>query len=429
MVSRNFVEHGPDLFHPMIDMAGNESGVIASEFPFFNYLIYLVSVVFDYSHWYGRLINLIVSTLGIYFFHRLIKNIFGNRVALFSALTLLVSIWFGYSRKTMPDTFSVALVMIGLYFAYDFLRTGDWYKNGLFFLFCSLGMLCKIPALSLFSVLVLVPFLTKIDLKRRAIFSFTAVLSFLVVCLWYFYWVPHLLATYKYQLYFPKGFLEGMYEISHHLPELFEQFYFNAHFSFLGFAACIVGVVLFLMKKGNREVKYGIGIITLVFAFFILKTGAVFPTHSYYIVPFVPIMAFFVGYCLSRLPAVSGIVLMTLIAAEGIGNQQHDFFLKESEMYKLSLEGTLKEVVPKDALIIVNGGDSPQLMYFTHHRGWTLLTEKITHNCVDSLSALGASYLVFDKTWGDVDYAPYPKVHSDQHFTIYALDARIDNPE
>ncbi len=421
MVSRNFVEQGADLLHPTIDMAGNQSGVIASEFPFFNYLTYLFSEAFGYEHWYGRLINLTISTLGIYFFYKLLKSILNQRVAFFSAMVLIVSIWFGYSRKTMPDTFSVALLLMGLYYAYAYLTSGKWYFNGAFFFLCTLGMLCKIPALSLFSVLILIPFLGQIDLKRRLILSLTAMISFAIVCLWYFYWVPHLLETYEYQLYFPKGLLEGMNEISMHIPELFEQFYFNAHFSFLGFAAFLIGAVLFFWKREFKLVKIGIGIVSLVFGLFILKTGAVFPTHSYYIVPFVPIMALFAGYWLTRIPKVWGVVLMVLIAAEGIGNQQHDFFIKESEKYKLSLEATLDGVVPKEALIVINGGDSPQHIYFANRRGWTIMPELITYQSLDSLSELGAGYLVFDKSWGEVDYSPYKVIHSDEHFSVYRL--------
>ena len=120
MIARNFYENGANLLYPAIDMAGEKTGIIGSEFPLFNYLIYLVSELFGYDHWYGRLINLIVSSLGIYYFYRLLKESINEKVAFNASLILLTSIWFAFSRKIMPDTFSVSLVIIGLYYAYQF---------------------------------------------------------------------------------------------------------------------------------------------------------------------------------------------------------------------------------------------------------------------------------------------------------------------
>jgi Gpi18-like mannosyltransferase len=107
MIARNFLENGVNILHPTIDMAGEKSGIIGSEFPFYNYLIYLGSVLFDYSHWIGRLINLFVSSFGLYFFYKLIKNLFDKQTAFNATIVLTVSIWFAFSRKIMPDTFSV----------------------------------------------------------------------------------------------------------------------------------------------------------------------------------------------------------------------------------------------------------------------------------------------------------------------------------
>ena len=420
MIARNFVDNSPDLLHPTIDMAGNQSGIIGSEFPFFNYLIYLFSYVFGYEHWYGRLINLFVTSIGVFYFAKLIKSLFGNRTALFSAIVLSASIWFAFARKTMPDTFSVAFVIIGLYWAYEYLRLGGWRRLILFFLLCTIGMLCKIPALSLFSVLLIVPFLKNIDLRRRLRFSFTSFLSFLIVCLWYFYWVPKLLEEHQFQLYFPKGIMEGLKEIFMYIPDLIEQFYFNSLLSFVGFAACLVGVFLFL-KNEERRIKLGLGVIVVVFCAFIIKTGAVFPTHSYYIIPFTPIMAVFVGYLMSRIPMKWAIIVTTFIVVEAIGNQQHDFFIKDREMYKLTLEDKIESVVPNNELIIINGGSSPQHIYFAHRKGWTLTTEELNGEVVDSLTKLGASYLVLDITYGDLNYPWYTTVYSDKFYKIYVL--------
>ena len=115
MVARNFFEIDPSLWFPRVDETNGVSGIIGMEFPLLNYLHYLASLIFDYQHWYGRLINLMVSSIGVYFFFKLIKERLNEKTAYYSSLFLLGSIWFIYSRKMMPDTFSMSLGFVGLY--------------------------------------------------------------------------------------------------------------------------------------------------------------------------------------------------------------------------------------------------------------------------------------------------------------------------
>ena len=115
MVARNFLEVDANIFYPRVDMAGEKTGITGTEFPALNYMIYLVSKVFGYTHWYGRLINLIASSIGTYFFFLLVKKYFNPKAALYSTIVLLSSIWFAYSHKTMPDTFSVSIALVSLY--------------------------------------------------------------------------------------------------------------------------------------------------------------------------------------------------------------------------------------------------------------------------------------------------------------------------
>ena len=105
MVARNFYEVDPNILYPRIDISEDLTGITGMEFPLLNYLIFLMSEVFGYAHWYGRLINLIVSSLGCWFFYRLLRKYFDEVISFSSTFILLVSLWFCYSRKIMPDTF------------------------------------------------------------------------------------------------------------------------------------------------------------------------------------------------------------------------------------------------------------------------------------------------------------------------------------
>jgi len=421
MIARNFLEGNANVLYPQIDMAGNQTGIIGSEFPFFNYLIYITSLVFGYSHWYGRLINLIVSSFGIYFFHQFVKKNCNKEIAFYASIVLLSSIWFAFSRKIMPDTFSVSLVIIGLYWCYKYLITGSFLKLFLFFLFATLGMLCKIPALSLIAVIPILIFVKEIPVYRRLIVLTLTTISLAIVSLWYFYWVPYLLETYHYQLYFPKGLIEGFNEIRPLSPEFFEKFYFSSLLSYIAFVFFLAGL-FFIYKSRNLYLKIGILVITITFFIFILKTGSVFPQHNYYIIPFTPVMSLIVGYGLSKFPSKYVYIPLILISLEGIANQQHDFFIKNSERYKPSLENIVDKNISKSALIVINGGQSPQEIYFSHRKGWTIDNKMINKEDLNHLKELGASYLIINKKSYTTTIKYYPIIYLSTNYDIYKLE-------
>ena len=252
MTARNFLEEGADLLHPKIDMAGNRTGIIGSEFPIFNYLIFLVSKVFGYAHWYGRLINLIFSSIGIWFYYKLISRITSKHIAFTSSLLFLSSLWFMFSRKSMPDTFSVSLMIIGVYHLYGYLFENKNASILWAFVFCTLGGLAKIPAVSLLAFAPLILLSKQISTGRKFIFFATLFLSACVIFSWYFVWVPHLVETYRYQLYFPKGIAEGWNEIYPLLGAFFKKFYFSALSSYLAFVAFVLGCYFFIQKEIGR---------------------------------------------------------------------------------------------------------------------------------------------------------------------------------
>lgn len=133
MIARNFYERSENILYPTVDVAGEKSGIVGSEFPLLNYLIYLVSLVFGFENWYGRLINLTVSSFGVFFFYRIIRKHFDENSAFNAAIIVLVSLWFTYSRKNIPDTFAASLCMAGLFFAFEYFEQGKIRQLFLFF--------------------------------------------------------------------------------------------------------------------------------------------------------------------------------------------------------------------------------------------------------------------------------------------------------
>jgi len=375
MISRNFYETDNNPFFPRVDNGGKHDGIIASEFPVFNYSVYLVSVPFGYDHWYGRLINLILSTIAAWYFFKLLRHYFTESIAFNATFLLTVSIWFGFSRKSMPDTFSMSLMIIALYHAYSFTRNYQWWRLATFGILGGLAVLAKLPAIYALSVLGL-PILSK-NIKPLPKFSILVVGAFIfsIAYWWYFVWGEYLFRTWWYQLFFPKTFKEAGTEFLPYLDKAFEKFYFSAFQGFIAFGIFLLGV-FFCFKKKQHLPLWILAITFPVFLAFMVKTGNVFAFHNYYVIPFVPVMAILVAVGLNFLPLKIYPWLLAAMTIESIANQQNDFFIKDSEKFKLTLEDQVNKIVPKGEKIAITGTTGPQYLYFAHRRGWGLSPEQ-----------------------------------------------------
>ena len=424
MIARNFLQIDNNILYPRIDVDGNGTGIMATEFPLYNYLIYLTAKIFGYAHWYGRLINLIVSSFGIFYFYKIVKRFFTEPLAFYSALILLSSLWFSFSRKSMPDTFCMSLVIIGLYHGLLYLYEKRFISLFLFFIFSLLGILCKIPALYLLSVLI-IPIFDKnvaFSVKRNLIISGIGIL--LLMILWYFYWDAYLLAAFGIQLYFPKGIAEGFRELISYWPVTLEKFYFSALESFIAFGLFLAG--LFLIIKQKQKLLLMIFLSTsFFFLLFICKTGFVFSTHSYYIIPYVPVMAIVCAFALVQIKNNKlKIALVSIVIIEAVLNQQNDFRIKDSEKYKLGMEAMADKISQKTDLVAINGGQNPQEIYFLNRRGWSVDKEKLSDmRNINSWKGKGCKYIFMDKhNQNQVDLSKsFKAIYDDEYFVVYSL--------
>lgn len=428
MVARNFYETGPDILYPRIDIAGEKTGITGMEFPLFNYLIFLVSELFGYAHWYGRLINLFISSLGIWFFCGVIRNVFDKRWAFYSSMILLGSIWFAYSRKIMPDTFSFSFVIAALYFAVRYFSSGYRWNHLLGFLILStIGILTKLPSgfalvFTLFWILN-----RRIPLKPRMIFLLAAGISGIPAFWWYWVHVPFLVETYGFWHFFMgKDILTGLNEILYWPVSTLRHFYDDA-LKFSGFFLFLAGLIIAVIRKDYQVV---ILFLTGFAAFFMvmLKAGYNFVHHSYYIIPFVPVMALVAGYGLSQLPKRwLTVVLLSLCVLEGVLNQQHDFSIKPHYAAIENLEKELDAVTRPTDLILINSGEVPTPMYFAHRKGWVASNEQISsQEFIRQLHSKGLRYiLILKKAFGEPMDISYTVVFENDTFTLYKIDQEI----
>ncbi len=426
MVARNYLEIDDRFLYPRIDVGGEKTGITGMEFPILNYLIFLLAKIFGYQHWYGRIINLVVSTIGIWYFFKIIKTYFSLNHAFSSAMLLLGSIWFAYSRKIMPDTFAVSLVFIGMYYGLMYLIKK---QNGVYlfvyFVFTTLGILSKLPMGYLLMAFAVPIFSNNVSSKIKTIFISVNVITITVVGWYYFKWVPYLTNFYGLKHFFMgKSIGIGVVEIWENLQLVLEKYYLDS-LHITGFILFLGGCIVACKNRRSQPLVIYVLLLCLsVFFLLMLKSGETFAIHSYYIVPFAPVMCFVAGYAASRFEPKWMYLILTVVVMENILNWQHDFRIKPKYAKFENLEKDLDKYAKRTDLIFVNSNEVPTLLYFAHRKGWSDWNEKIQRTeYTDSLRRLGLKFIVISKeAFGSKINLNYHKIDSTEVYDIYGLD-------
>lgn len=428
MIARNFVETDSNIFYPRVDTAGDRTGITGSEFPVLNYLIYLVSIAFSYQHWYGRLIVLIFSTIGSFFFYKSIRKFFSEATAFSATIILTASYWFSYSRKVFPDCFAFGLCFIALYYALEYLEKGKPSQLLLYVLLGSIGSLSKISAAIVFSVLAL-PIINTQYPKSHRLWILAASGAILIsISGWYFIWVPHLNETYGYGDHFTMGcplLSQGWEEIRATWRDVIKRL-FIVPMKYLGLIVFLCSLIYILYRK-----KWSVFALFIIpyacFLFIILKTGKNIISDQYYVLSAIPAMALVCGYGLAQLTNKSVmLIILAAIAIENIGDQLGDFRVHRINAAFSNLEAVVDKVSSRNDLIVINSDPHcATVMYFAHRKGWTVNTPKLKDQAfIEELKSKNCKYVLICKSmYGNNNDAilDLPQVFDSDDFRIYSL--------
>lgn len=241
---------------------------------------------------------------------------------------------------------------------------------------------------------------------------------------WYYWWVPRLVEDYGFWHFFMgKGIVEGTMDIVHHLGETFHRFSGNA-LKYIGFVVSVIGLVMLFVKRERLQLRL-FGLAFAAFMVVVLVSGDTFYRHEYYVVPFAPVMAMLAGYAVSLVDKRQWrVVILVAIVAENVLNHHRHFIIREVRQPVLALEQEFDRFSSRDALICINSGQDPTVMYFTHRKGWGASNEQLMDSTFrDELQQHGCKYvLVMKQTFGgDVDL-PMKRLVDNSNYTIYGFE-------
>jgi len=419
MVARNFHQLDANILYPTIDETGENRGVVGMEFPAIPYAIHLISIPFGYDHWYGRLIVLLLVSIGSWYFYLLTRLYLKEKTAMWATILFTASSLIHLGRKVMPDPAALSLVIVALYYGFTYLKEGSTLRLVAYFLFAAMGTLIKIPFGLYLSLLAFPFFQSNIPAFRRGLFTAASLIVLLMVWWWYFNWNMHLAEEFGQWYNSGKKLSEGAAEITQHMGEVLERFYFSAYHSFVWGTLSIVGVGYLLFKRSRLAIAVTSVLLPLI-ALYMMKSGSLFSHHGYYALILVPWLAFCGALMLEQLNKRLAAVILAAGFIESVANQQHDFFIKPAAFQKLQLESIANEVSEPNELVGLVSNANPNEFYFLNRKGWLVSPEQCNESYLHELSQRGCTVLFVPSQRLPLKI-PNSVLFENEHYTVFQI--------
>jgi len=303
-IALNYYENDMNFFLPQVQRYSLMGGVTGVEFPIIYYMDALAYKVFGFNEVYGRIISLLIVSLGIFAFFLISQKVLKSTImailvvgsASFSPVLLF------YSPNFMPDAPSMAMVLASWYFFFKYLDTPKTKYITLFLLLSTLAALIKVVALISPIALVCIAVLDKMGYykKQRSTPIFPKLfplllktaLSILIVFSWYFY-ANWLAKAYQNETFSLSPVLgdSGTWDALVQNVKVLWLFHYYAYETYVLMGAAII--LLVVLYNYVSRLLFSITFLfllgNLAFVYFFLNQ---FINHDYYVISILPVIFF-----------------------------------------------------------------------------------------------------------------------------------------
>ena len=450
-IARNYSQAGFHFACPQIDWAGNSGGYVGTEFPILPFVAAICYKIFGVHEWIGRIQAVIFFAISLPFFFLLVRDHLGKLAAVWALLFYsLAPLGIMASRCFMPDTPSLALSIIGLYF---FDRWVAHEKSAAAFVasaVCiSLSILIKATSVLVVAPLVCLAFqrFSLSAFRRFRLWVFAAI-ALVPSVIWYWH-------AYQVSLHFYPHHFFGAGGVKVMSPGWYWKIAKEILTSELTPILVVLAAVGFVIARSTelrprlRLFDWWLGAMIL----FIVVVGYG-NRHPWYQLPLVPIAAVFAGiacaFISERIPApparlAAAISLVTLYGLLAFGSVNVFYRPLAGPLRNAGLE--LNRITPSNALIAVADNGDPTVLYYAARKGWHFLEKEgiyygdppdgpqaVTN--LEQLRAMGANYVAFTSNtawWLDLypELSRYVDANSalvakTSQFTIYRFNPKSE---
>jgi hypothetical protein len=404
-MARNFQAYGHHLLYPQIDWAGDGPGYVETEFPIYPYMVSGLYAVFGVHDWFGRLVSIAMSMLGVLGIYLLVKEEIDGRTALWAAGILAVlplSVYYG--RTFMNEPMLLMCSVFGLYFFSKWMTSRLVWQGAASAVFIALAILIKLPTLYLGLPLL---YLALSKRGARGLASpglwLYAVAILVPVGLWYYhahqtalrYGVTFGIWEYKNDKWGNWWMLAKLDFWNHVLFASIAE----RHLAWFGLPILVGGLILKRQRASER--LFDVWMVALLVYLVVVAKGNY--VHEYYQLPFLLPIAVFIAKVLARcssFPLVSRWQTVAVAALSvglvGYGGWRYVRYMRmenANSSPELALARLVQSGTENGTLVVAVDDYNPTLLYLFDRKGWHAKPEELASDFLADKVSHGAKYL------------------------------------
>lgn len=399
MIARNFYENGYRILYPQIDYAGGNPGYVPLEFPLYQFIVAMLYKVFGVHDYIGKLISIIFSIGTMFFLFKLTKIYYDEKIALYAVSVfafLPLSIF--YSQTFMPESLLIFSSVGSVYFLSKWVDDSRIYNFILSLVFTIIVFLVKLTSVYLFLPLIyLFWFKYSKNILKKSEFWIFVIISILPIFLWYILWIPKLSFEGTFgSIWDTKdrwGNINWWLNIKWY-EKVFLQHISENWFVFIGTIFFVLG--FFQKIKNRQEYIFHLWISGIILYLFVVAQGNWM--HEYYQFPIVLPSSIFIAKSLndifeSKNQKIKLITILILIFLIPVGRYKLLKRMKRNDSYYYA-GITVNKIIPQGSLILVSDYDKPEVLYYSHRKGWHIRPDGQKKETIEYYIKQGAQYFV-----------------------------------